>query len=71
MKAIILAAGLGSRLNNITKHKPKALVEVNGVTMLEIVISKLIAYGVKDFLINIHHFGNDIIKFLERKNNFS
>lgn len=70
MKAIILAAGLGSRLNNITKHKPKALVEVNGVTMLEIVISKLISYGVKDFLINIHHFSNDIEKFLERKNNF-
>lgn len=71
MKAIILAAGLGSRLKDITKLKPKALVEVNGVTMLERVIVKLASQGVKDFLINIHHKGEDIVNFLAKNNNFS
>jgi len=70
MKAIILAAGLGSRLKNITSNKPKALVEVNGKTMLELVIQNLKKQGVTDFLINIHHFGESIIEFLAINNNF-
>ncbi|MFK5857597.1 MAG: sugar phosphate nucleotidyltransferase [Bacteroidota bacterium] len=70
MKAIILAAGLGSRLKDLTTSKPKALVEVNGKTMLEIVITKLRDQGITDFLINIHHFGESIIEFLKTKNNF-
>ncbi len=70
MKAIILAAGLGSRLKSITANNPKALVEVNGKPMLEIVIQYLKKQGVVDFMINIHHFGDSIIEFLSRNNNF-
>jgi len=70
MKAIILAAGLGSRLKNITNNKPKALVEVNGKTMLELVLQNLKKQGVTNFLINIHHFGDSIIDFLALNNNF-
>lgn len=70
MKAIILAAGLGSRLKSITNNKPKALVEVNGIPMLEMVIQNLKNQGIHDFLINIHHFGQSIIDFLIKNNNF-
>lgn len=70
MKAIILAAGLGTRLKKITANKPKALVEVNGKTMLETVIQKLKKQGINDFLINIHHMGGEIIDYLDRNNNF-
>jgi len=70
MKAIILAAGLGSRLKKITNNKPKALVEVNGKTMLELTIQNLKQQGVTEFLINIHHFGESIIDFLTTHNNF-
>lgn len=70
MKAIILAAGLGSRLKEITEDKPKALVEVNKVTMLERVIVNLKNQGVNRFLINIHYLGQTIIDFLAKNNNF-
>ena len=70
MKAIILAAGLGSRLKSITNNKPKALVEVNGIPMLEMVIQNLKNQGIHEFLINIHHFGQSIIDFLTKNNNF-
>lgn len=70
MKAIILAAGLGTRLKNITQNIPKALVEVNGKTMLEIAILNLKNQGFNNFLINIHHQGKSIIDFLSSKNNF-
>ncbi len=70
MKAIILAAGLGTRLKNITSCMPKALVPVNGKTMLEIVIQNLKSQGITKFLINIHHFGDDIIKYLNTNKNF-
>jgi len=70
MKAIILAAGLGSRLNELTENKPKALIEVNGKTMLEGVIQNLKAQGVNDFLINIHYLGQSIIDYLNNNDNF-
>ncbi|NQU33951.1 MAG: NTP transferase domain-containing protein [Bacteroidetes bacterium] len=70
MKAIILAAGLGSRLKHVTHDKPKALVEVGGITMLESVILKLKSQGINELLINIHHFGQSIIDFLDTRNNF-
>lgn len=70
MKAIILAAGLGSRLKNMTKDKPKALVEINGITMLEMVIQNLKSQGIVEFMINIHHLGQNIIDFLDANNNF-
>lgn len=68
--AFILAAGLGSRLNNRTKNKPKALVEVAGKPMLQSVIEKLKLAGISSFIINVHHFGQQVIDFLEEKNYF-
>ncbi len=69
MKAMILAAGLGTRLRPLTKTKPKALVEVNDIPLLEIVIHRLREHGFHDILLNIHHFGELIIEFLEQNHN--
>ena len=65
MKAIIFAAGLGTRLKDITTDKPKALVEVNGVSLLEIAIRKLKYFGFKDIIINVHHFSEQIKTFIK------
>ena len=65
MKAIIFAAGLGTRLKDITNEKPKALVEVNGVSLLEIAIRKLKYYGFKDIIINVHHHSEQIKTFIK------
>ena len=71
MRAMILAAGLGTRLKPLTENKPKALVEIKGVPLLEIVIINLIKNGFTDIIINVHHFANQIIEFLKLKNNFN
>jgi NDP-sugar pyrophosphorylase family protein len=70
MKAMILAAGLGTRLGELTAAKPKALVEINGVTMLEGLILRLKEQGISQFLINVHHYGEQIIDFIQEKKNF-
>ena len=70
MKAMIFAAGLGTRLKPLTDHMPKALVPVAGKPMLEHVIEKLKASGFNEIVINVHHFGNQIIDFLKEKDNF-
>ncbi len=70
MKAMILAAGFGTRLQPLTNDRPKALVEVGGVTLLEIMIKKLIDHGFTDIIVNVHHFADQIIEFLENHNNF-
>ncbi len=70
MKAMIFAAGLGTRLRPLTNNKPKALVEVNGIPLLEIALQKLIHHGFREVIINIHHFGQQIIDFLEAKDHF-
>ena len=70
MKAMIFAAGLGTRLRPLTDDRPKALVEVAGKTMLERVITRLAEAGFDDIVINIHHFGEKILEFLERNKNF-
>ena len=70
MNAIILAAGLGTRLRPLTDNTPKALVEVGGKTMLEHQILNLKKAGVTNIVINIHYFGEQIIEFLKRNNNF-
>ena len=70
MKAMIFAAGLGTRLKPLTDHMPKALVPVAGKPMLEHVIEKLKAAGFNEIVINVHHFANQIIDFLKEKNNF-
>lgn len=70
MKAMILAAGLGTRLHPLTKVRPKALVEVRGVPLLEIVLKRLLEVGVSEIIVNLHHFPEQIIQFLQRKNYF-
>ena len=70
MKAMIFAAGLGSRLKPLTDTMPKALVPVAGRPMLEHVILKLKASGFTEIVINIHHFGEQIIDFLNANNQF-
>lgn len=70
MKALIFAAGLGSRLKPLTDSTPKALIPVGGKPMLEHVILKLKASGFNEIVVNIHHHGGQIIDFLESKDNF-
>lgn len=70
MKVFILAAGVGSRLRPITDTIPKALVPVCGTPMLQHVILRLKSLGFDDFVINVHHFANQIIDFLEANNDF-
>jgi len=70
MKAMILAAGLGTRLRPLTNDRPKAMVEVNGMPLLEIAIRRLRHFGYQDIIINVHHFAEQIIDFLRQNNNF-
>lgn len=70
MKAMIFAAGLGTRLMPLTADKPKALVTIDNVPLLELVIKKMIAYGITDIIINVHHFADKVIDFIKSKNNF-
>lgn len=70
MKAFIFAAGKGTRLQPFTLKHPKALAPVNGIPLLERNIRYLQSYGIQDFIINIHHFGQQIIDFLEEKKHF-
>ena len=63
--AMILAAGLGTRLQTLTHNKPKALVELNGKPLLQHCIENLIANGFHHIVINVHHFGEQIIDFVE------
>mgnify|MGYP001601565860 CR=1 FL=1 len=63
---MLFAAGLGTRLKPLTDHKPKALVEVGGVTLLEIAIRRLMAAGFKEVLVNVHHFASQVVDFLEK-----
>jgi len=70
MNALILAAGLGSRLRPFTNTMPKALVPVAGRPMLEHQILKLKAAGCGHIVVNIHHFGQQIIDFIEANDSF-
>lgn len=70
MKALIFAAGKGTRLKPFTDHHPKALAKVNGVPLLERNIKYLKGFGITDFVINIHHFGDQIVTFLKKNDNF-
>ena len=63
--AMILAAGLGTRLGALTQDRPKALVELNGKPLLQHCIEDLIANGFHHIVINVHHFGEQIIDFVE------
>lgn len=70
MKALIFAAGLGTRLYPLTASRPKALVEVGGVPMLQRVIERVKAAGVTEIVVNVHHFADMIIDFLASNKNF-
>src|SRR5439155_21945706 len=70
MKAMILAAGLGTRLRPLTDDRPKALVELSGRTLLEIALSRLRALGVTEVIVNVHHFADMVIEYLKSNNNF-
>lgn len=70
MKAMIFAAGLGTRLRPLTDNMPKALVPVAGKPMLERVILRLKKAGFNEITVNIHHFGEQIIQFLHANQNF-
>jgi len=71
MKAFILAAGLGTRLAPYTIDRPKALVELKGITLLERAIRKVNELEITEVIINIHHFGDQILDFLNSKQNFN
>src|SRR3989442_7410736 len=70
MKAMILAAGLGTRLRPLTDSRPKALVEIAGRTLLEITLSRLRAFGIREVIINVHHFADLILEYLKTNDNF-
>jgi NDP-sugar pyrophosphorylase family protein len=70
MKAMIFAAGVGTRLRPLTDERPKALVEVAGHPLLEITLARLRAFGVRDVIINVHHFADMIVQYLEAHGNF-
>jgi len=66
-QAMILAAGLGTRLKPLTDTMPKALVPVNGTPLLDINIRKLMAAGYDRFIVNVHHFAQQIIDYVSRQ----
>jgi NDP-sugar pyrophosphorylase family protein len=70
MKAMILAAGLGTRLRPLTNDRPKALVEVAGHTLLEITLRRLASFGITEVIVNVHHFADMVVDYLERNGNF-
>ncbi len=70
MKAMILAAGLGTRLRPLTDERPKALVEAGGRTLLEITLSRLREFGGREVIINVHHFADMIVEYLKNNHNF-
>ena len=71
MKAMIFAAGMGTRLKPLTDTIPKALVPVSGKPLLQHVIEKLRNYGFDEIIINIHHFADQIIDFVASENHFN
>ena len=70
MRAMILAAGLGTRLRPLTNDRPKALVEVGGRTLLEITLRRLASFGIREVIVNVHHFAEMVVEYLSKNNNF-
>jgi mannose-1-phosphate guanylyltransferase len=70
MKAMVLAAGLGTRLRPLTNDRPKALVDIAGRTLLEITLARLRTFGVREVIVNVHHFADQIVEYLKTNENF-
>jgi MurNAc alpha-1-phosphate uridylyltransferase len=70
MKAMILAAGKGTRLLPLTKNKPKVLVEIQGMPLLEHTIRYLLHFGIHEIIINVHQFSSQIFDFLKKNDSF-
>lgn len=70
MRAMILAAGLGTRLRPLTDIRPKALVEIAGHTLLEITLHRLRNFGIREVIVNVHHFADQIVDYLQKNGNF-
>jgi NDP-sugar pyrophosphorylase family protein len=70
MKSMIFAAGLGSRLGDITNDMPKALVNVHGKPMIAHVINFLKDFGVNEIIVNVHHFGKQVIDYVTQNDSF-
>ena len=70
MKAMILAAGLGTRLRPLTNDRPKALVEIAGRTLLEITLARLRTFGIHEVIINVHHFADKVVDYLRAHRDF-
>jgi len=70
MKAMILAAGLGTRLRPLTDDRPKALVTVAGRTLLETALERLRGAGVTEVIVNVHHFAEMVVEYLKANDNF-
>lgn len=70
MRAMILAAGLGTRLRPLTADRPKALVEINGRSLLEIALARLRSFGINDVIVNVHHFADKVVDHLRAHDNF-
>lgn len=70
MKAMVFAAGRGTRLKPHTDTRPKALVEIGGVTLLELVLRRLVAAGVSEVVVNLHYLGEQIPAFVEKHGRF-
>ena len=70
MKIMVLAAGVGSRLRPLTDSCPKALIDINGVPMLEIVLRRLIQAGCHEVIVNVFHLADLIVEFLQRRSHF-
>jgi len=70
MKAMVLAAGLGTRLRPLTDHRPKALVELGGRTLLEITLTRLRDFGIREVMVNVHHFADMVVGYLKAHDNF-
>ena len=68
MRAMILAAGLGTRLKPFTNHHPKALALVNGKTLLQRNVEYLQGYDIREVVVNVHHFSDQIIRAVQENN---
>jgi len=66
MKPMIFAAGLGTRLGEITRARPKALADINGKTMLELTVEKMVRSGFDDMIVNIHHHPEQMLEEIEK-----